>query len=94
MKQSKKRHISDLDIIVGINLRKIRIDKGYTQKNLARCAGITYQQIQKQEDGKNRINSVQLYEYSIILKTPIKSFFEGVSALARQRIRERMNTLG
>lgn len=52
--------------------------------------GLTYQQIQKQESGKNRITAARLYEYSIILETPVMDFFEGIEDIARQKIQERM----
>ncbi len=92
-KSLKKRHVSDLDIIVGENLRKIRKRMGYSQQRLAILVGVTFQQVQKQENGKNRISSVCLLEYSIILKANIYEFFEGAEEIAKQRINERMNAL-
>ena len=92
-KSSTKGHANDLDILVGENLRKIRKRMGYSQERLASLVGITFQQVQKQENGKNRISSVRLLEYSIILKTNIYEFFEGVENIAMQRIQERMNAV-
>lgn len=92
-KSSTKGHANDLDILVGENLRKIRKRMGYSQERLASLVGITFQQVQKQENGKNRISSVRLLEYSIILKTNIYEFFDGVETTATQRIQERMNAV-
>jgi transcriptional regulator with XRE-family HTH domain len=49
-----------------------------TQIDLADKLGITYQQIQNYEKGKNRIGSSRLQHIATILKVPASSFFEGI----------------
>ncbi len=49
---------------------------GLTQEKLADLIGVTFQQIQKYEQGKNRISAARLYDLSIILQTPIQFFFD------------------
>ncbi len=90
VKNPKKKFVSDLDVIVGRNLRTKRAERGLSQEKLGEGVGLTYQQIQKQESGKNRITAARLYEYSIILETPVMDFFEGIEDIARQKIQERM----
>lgn len=69
---------SPIDMQVGMNLRVIRMSKGRTQVELAEALGITFQQVQKYEWGKNRISAGHLYTISKYLKTPIKRFYQGV----------------
>ena len=65
-----------IDIHVGQRLKQQRILQGISQESLAKQLGITFQQIQKYENGTNRISASKLYELSQILKTPIQFFFE------------------
>ena len=65
-----------VDVFVGQQLRAHRSLRGFTQEDLATQTGITFQQIQKYEAGKNRISASRLYQFAKILGTPISSFFE------------------
>ena len=49
-----------------------------SQQKLARQFGLTYQQIQKYENGTNRISASRLHAIAHILKTTPEFFFEGV----------------
>jgi transcriptional regulator with XRE-family HTH domain len=40
--------------------------------------GLSYQQIQKYESGKNRISASMLYEFAGRLNVPVSRFFEGL----------------
>ena len=51
---------------------------GMSQERLGEALGLTFQQIQKNEKGMNRIGSSRLYELSHILDVPISFFFEGL----------------
>lgn len=44
------------DKILGQKLKAIRITKGYSQERLGEALGVTFQQIQKMEAGKNRLS--------------------------------------
>lgn len=67
---------SQLDIYVGNRLRMRRTILGLSQTELGQKLGLTFQQIQKYEQGLNRIGSSRLYELSKILKISIAYFFE------------------
>jgi DNA-binding XRE family transcriptional regulator len=41
--------------IVGLQLKKIRLMRGYTQTRVAKAINITFQQIQKYERGTNEL---------------------------------------
>ena len=68
---------TNIDEFVGKRLRARRKFLGLTQEAVANRLGVTFQQIQKYEKGKNRITSSILYELSQVLKVPIDYFFEG-----------------
>ncbi|MBI1328193.1 MAG: helix-turn-helix domain-containing protein [Alphaproteobacteria bacterium] len=83
-RKPRRRNVSSgdephpVDIFVGNRLRERRAIMGLSQSELAQKAGITFQQIQKYELGKNRISASRLYDFSKILNTPIDYFFEQV----------------
>lgn len=67
-----------VDIHVGKQLASRRNLLGFSQKKIADCLNITFQQIQKYEKGINRISSSRLYELSNYLDTSVPYFFEGL----------------
>jgi transcriptional regulator with XRE-family HTH domain len=46
---------------------------------------VTFQQVQKYENGTNRISASRLHQISHILQVPISFFFEGAPKLPRAR---------
>ena len=42
-----------------------------------RCLGVTFQQVQKYENGTNRISASRLQQAAHILQVPVPFFFEG-----------------
>ena len=72
---------SDLiDALVGRNIRIHRIDKGLTQTDLGKRIGVTFQQVQKYEQGTNRVGGGRLYKIAGVLRLPISAFFEGADS--------------
>jgi len=67
---------SELDIEIGQRLRRARLSKGLTQQALAKKVGISFQQIQKYENGSNRISSSRLLVVVGTLSVPITYFFD------------------
>ena len=68
---------------VGARVRMRRIMLAMSQEHLADALGITYQQVQKNEKGANRIGASRLQQNSHILQVPVAFFFEGApNALA------------
>ena len=51
---------------------------GMSQANLGQAAGISFQQVQKYERGKDRISASRLYEFSRCLGVEPAYFFEGL----------------
>ena len=71
-----KGKANPIDEYVGKRLRQKRDLAGLSQERLAEYVGVTFQQIQKYENGQNRISASRLYEFSQILKVPISFFFD------------------
>lgn len=51
---------SEMDIKIGQAIRAVRIARGISQTDLGKVLGVTFQQLQKQESGKNRISTSAL----------------------------------
>ncbi len=66
-----------VDNHVGSRVRMRRIMLGVTQEALAEALGVTFQQVQKYEKGKNRISASRLQHISQVLQVPVPFFFEG-----------------
>jgi len=67
--------IKEIDSLIGSNLRMIRGMAGLNQHKLGTAVGVTFQQIQKYEQGKNRVAASRLYLMAQALDIPITSFF-------------------
>jgi transcriptional regulator with XRE-family HTH domain len=70
--------IHPVDLHVGQQLRIRRIHSNLSQTELGHEMGLSYQQIQKYESGKNRISASMLYEFAGRLNVPVSRFFEGL----------------
>jgi transcriptional regulator with XRE-family HTH domain len=55
---------------------------GLTLQALAGALDLTFQQVQKYENGKNRVSASRLQHISQILKVPVAFFFEGAPSLS------------
>lgn len=74
----KKGHAQKIDQLIGERLKELRKIKKLTQEDVAEKLGISFQQIQKYENGKNRISFSRLYEISNFMKVPLESFVSNV----------------
>src|SRR5262249_49801035 len=78
-----KKVASSIDKHVGSRVRMRRIMLAMSQEHLADALRVTYQQVQKNEKGANRIGASRLQQLSEILQVPVAFFFEGApNALA------------
>lgn len=60
----------EFDTAVGERIRACRRDAGLNQTELARAAGVTFQQVQKYENGVNRVAASRLSTISRALGVP------------------------
>ena len=70
----------EVDVHVGLRLREARTLKNLSQTDVGKLIGLTYQQIQKYEDGSNRICASRLWHLSQILGFPVSYYFEGLES--------------
>lgn len=75
-----KGRANSIDEHVGVQLRQRRALLGLSQERLADQVGITFQQIQKYENGANRVSASRLYEFSKVLDIPVNFFFDNYSS--------------
>ncbi len=71
---------SPVDVHVGARLRVRRTLLGMSQTTLGDAIGVTFQQMQKDENGKNRISASRLYDLARVLDVPIQHFFDDMPA--------------
>lgn len=71
-----RREPRPVDKHVGSRVRMRRLMLGMSQSKLGDALGITFQQLQKCEQGTNRIGASRLQELSAILKVPVSFFFK------------------
>jgi transcriptional regulator with XRE-family HTH domain len=72
---------TDVDIHIGARLRLRRMQLEMSQTDLANGTGITFQQIQKYEKGRNRIGGSRMVQFAKMLKVPPGWFFEGLDGI-------------
>ena len=73
-----KKAPNPTDKHVGSRVRMRRMMLAMSQEKLGDALGLTFQQVQKYENGKNRIGGSRLQHISQILQAPAAFFFEGV----------------
>lgn len=62
---------ADLDARLGATIRQKRILLGLSQEALGKLLGVTFQQIQKYEKGKNQVSFARLVELAAALSTSV-----------------------
>ena len=62
---------------VGGRVRMRRMMLGMSQTTLADALGLTFQQVQKYEKGRNRMGASRLQHIAQVLQVPVSFFFEG-----------------
>ncbi|MDJ0894215.1 MAG: helix-turn-helix transcriptional regulator [Alphaproteobacteria bacterium] len=73
-----KRELSKVDKAVGQRVKERRRELQLSQKELAAKLGVSYQQVQKYENGDNRISAGMLYQLSAKLDCRVSDFFDGI----------------
>ncbi|WP_352968966.1 helix-turn-helix transcriptional regulator [Mesorhizobium sp. M1406] len=66
------------DLHVGRQIATVRVLSHVSQAQLARSIGISFQQLQKYENARNRVSASMLYEIGRSLDVPVSRFFDGL----------------
>lgn len=77
--REKDREAHIIDAHVGKHVRQRRLLVGASQEQLGNHLGLTFQQIQKYENGANRISAGRLLKIANFLGVRVESFFEGLA---------------
>jgi transcriptional regulator with XRE-family HTH domain len=84
-----------IDVHVGKRIRGRRLLLGMNQTVLAEALDLTFQQVQKYENGDNRVSASRLSQIGAFLRVPVSFFFVGLlgeQATSEQRAaQERMD---
>ncbi len=84
------KRATDVDEYVGRRTRQRRLELGLSQGQLAKALGITFQQIQKYENGTDRVSAGRLYNMARQLDVTPDYFFEGVELPAASQPTQEM----
>lgn len=76
------RAIHPVDIHAGARVLHLRKRAGITRNRFAEAAGLTAQQLQKYENGQNRMSAGRLWDFARILGLPVSDFFVGLPGAA------------
>jgi transcriptional regulator with XRE-family HTH domain len=65
-----------VDVHVGRRLRQARLLAGLSQEELGEGIGVSFQAVQKYEQGENRLSASRLFRAARLLEQPVAYFFE------------------
>lgn len=68
--------LNQLEKSICYQAKSIRVVKGVSQAKVAEVLGVSFQQVQKYENGKNRISPGKLVLLADYFNVPVSSFFE------------------
>jgi transcriptional regulator with XRE-family HTH domain len=72
-----------IDLLVGSRIRMFRKGRKLSQAQLGKKLGVTFQQVQKYENGKNRVGASRLQMISTALNVPVGQFFTDDAGTSR-----------
>lgn len=73
-----------IDRRVGAKLRELRLARGFSQSRVAEAVGLSFQQIQKYENGANRITMGRLYQLADVLSADVGDILAAVAEPAKR----------
>lgn len=77
-RNANKEGPDPIDVYVGSRVRARRTGLRISQTKLGEHLGVTFQQVQKYENGGNRIGASNLYKIAKVLNVDVGFFFEGM----------------
>lgn len=86
--ETEDRKPNPVDRHVGARIRLRRKTIGISQQQLSDALGLTFQQVQKYENGANRVSASKLWDISRKLDVDVSWFFEGLEADAPSRAQQ------
>ena len=80
-----QKRAQKIDKVIGRNIRIHRLAKKMSQTELGDQLGVSFQQVQKYENGTNRVGSGRLYQIAAVLGIHVSTFFKGGENSERER---------
>ncbi len=77
--------ITKIDRMIGRRIRQRRTELGLTQPDLAEVLNVSCAQVQKYENGTNKIAASTLHQVAGYLEVSAGYFFEGASSACRSK---------
>lgn len=77
-KRPPKEAPDPIDKYVGSRIRERRVGLRMSQTKLGEAIGVTFQQVQKYENGSNRVGASNLYKIARTLGVDVGFLFEGI----------------
>jgi transcriptional regulator with XRE-family HTH domain len=68
---------TEADREIGSRIAALRAAQGLSQTALGHAIGVSFQQVQKYEKGRNRVGASRLQRIADQLKVPVETFFSG-----------------
>lgn len=84
--RKSNQHTAAFDRQIGRTLRTLRQSRGLSQERVAALLGVTFQQVQKYENGANRLPVEKLYRLHRHFGVPLDYFFAGQDGTADAEI--------
>ena len=78
--------VNTVDKLIGQNIRANRLSRGLTQETLADKIGVTFQQVQKYEEGANGARGSRLVQIAKALDVPAGSCSKVWKSPAKRRL--------
>ncbi len=76
IRRGRGKGIGPVDVHVGARLRRRRTLLRMSQTKLGEPIGVSFQQMQKYENGMNRISASRLFVLSRVFDVPVEYFFD------------------
>jgi transcriptional regulator with XRE-family HTH domain len=73
----QQKQAQKIDRVIGRNIRIHRLARKMSQTELGEHLGVSFQQVQKYENGANRVGSGRLYQIAAILNVHVSTLFKG-----------------
>ncbi len=77
-KRASKGRADPIDKYVGSRVRVRRLGLGMSQTRLGQAIGVTFQQVQKYENGANRVGASNLYKMAKAMGIDVGFFYDGM----------------
>lgn len=73
-----RRQPTDVDKLVGANVKRLRRAQKITQSQLGQDIGLSFKQVRKYESGENRISASALFLIARALNHSVETFYDGL----------------